>query len=97
MAGYDASSLNLVSRAPIAGGPQVWTHRSTDAASVVDAAGYITDGGDRGMLVGDLVYHQDTDNANLTSCHVVVTVSTTSPGAVDLSDGTTVGSATNSD
>jgi hypothetical protein len=93
---YDPTVLNMVSRAPLTGGQQTWTHKSVDAASVVDASGYITDGGDRGMKVGDLVYHQDTDTL-LTSCHVVITVSATAPGAVDMGTGTKVGLNTNSD
>jgi len=94
---YAPATLNLFVATGIAGGPQIWTHRSTDAAAAVDLAGFITDGGDRGMLVGDIVFHQDTDNSNLTSSHIVISVSATAPGAVDLADGVLITSATNTD
>lgn len=94
---YIPGNLNLLVATGIAEGPQVWTHRSVDAASVVDTSGFITDGGNRGMLVGDIVWHQDTDNTNLTSSHIVVSVSATAPGAVDLADGVSITSVTNTD
>jgi len=79
-------------------GPSIWYHTSADATAAVDASGFITNGGALGMKVGDLVLHKDsTAAANATTSHQVVTVSTTYPGAVDLSDGTVIGSATNSD
>lgn len=74
-----------------------WSYVSTDGASTVDASGYITNGGDLGMKVGDLVYVTDSDASPVvTTIHRVVSVSSTAPGAVDLADGVTVGS-TNSD
>ena len=64
----------------------------------MDASGFITNGGSLGMKVNDIVLHKDstTDATALTS-HKVVAVSSTYPGAVDLGDGTVIGSATNSD
>lgn len=76
--------------------PAIWTYSSTDATATVDGSGYITNGGALGMKVGDLVIVNDTTNKIMTS-HYVVTVSSTYPGAVDLSNGTTIGTATNSD
>lgn len=77
--------------------PSVWEYTSADAAATVDTSGYITNGGNLGMKVGDLVFVRDTGTP-LTTCHYVVTVSATAPGAVDLSNGTTIGAATsNSD
>jgi hypothetical protein len=98
MAGYNGDTLSLLV-GPIGGtGLQIWTMRSTDNAATVDASGYITDGGKRGMRVGDWVLQVDTDDAALlTSGHTVVTVSSTYPGAVDLSNGITVGGGSNSD
>ena len=79
-------------------GPALWTYSSTDNAAAVDASGYITNGGALGMKVGDFVFVQDTDDAALlTSGHVVVTVSATYPGAVDLSNGISLAGASNSD
>jgi hypothetical protein len=79
-------------------GPRIWQYVSTDDAAAVDAAGYITNGGQLGMKVGDLVFSTDSNETNsLTSGHTVVTVSTTAPGAVDLSNGITLGGGSNSD
>lgn len=79
-------------------GVKLWYHTSADATAAVDASGFITNGGDLGMAAGDLVIHKDsTTNATAATMHKVVTVSSTAPGAVDLSDGTVIGSATNSD
>ena len=79
-------------------GPAVWTYKSTDNAAAVDASGYITNGGALGMKVGDFVFVLDSDDAALlTSGHTVVTVSATYPGAVDLSNGVTLGGGSNTD
>jgi hypothetical protein len=79
-------------------GPKIWHHTAADATATVDASGYITNGGALGMSVNDIVYHKDsTTTATALTMHKVVTVSSTYPGAVDLSDGTVVGSATNTD
>lgn len=79
-------------------GRREWRYESTDNAAAVDASGYITNGGQLGMKVGDFVKVLDTDDAALlTSGHTVVTVSATSPGAVDLSNGITLGGGSNSD
>ena len=79
-------------------GPRIWYHTSADATAAADASGFITNGGSLGMKVNDIVYHKDsTTDATALTMHKVVTVSTTYPGAVDLSDGVVVGSATNSD
>lgn len=69
-------------------GIQLWDYRSTDAAADVDAANYITNGGDLGMRVGDIVYVTDTN-----ASPVIVTihqVSATGNGTTDLNDLTTV-------
>ncbi len=72
------------------GGTSQWVYTSADAAATVAGAGYITNGGDLGMQVNDLVQVIDTATPLITS-HRVKTVSSTSPGAVNLSAGTTVG------
>lgn len=76
--------------------PQIWGYTTTDASATVDGSGYITNGGNLGMRVNDLVLVFDT-NTPLVTGHQVITVSSTAPGAVDLSNGTTVGLNTNSD
>lgn len=79
-------------------GPRIWYHTAADATATVDTSGYITNGGALGMKVNDIVYHKDsTSTATAMTMHKVVSVSTTYPGAVDLSDGVVVGSATNTD
>lgn len=93
---YDPTKLNLVSRAPLTGGFQQWSHSSANTGAEVQVTGYITDGGDRGMKVGDIVQHHNTATDIVTS-HRVMAVSTTAPGAVNLSDSTTTVSGTNSD
>jgi|SRR4051812_4185675 hypothetical protein len=76
----------------------IWTYSSTDNAATVDASGYITNGGALGMKVGDIVISYDNDaTPPLASTHTVVTVSSTYPGAVDLSNGVTIGGGSNSD
>lgn len=44
--------------------PAIWVYESADAPVTVLAAGYINDGGDKGMVVGDVVFVVDTG----TSC-----------------------------
>jgi len=79
-------------------GLRMWYHTSADATAAADASGFISNGGSLGMKVGDVVYHKDsTTDATALTMHKVISVSATYPGAVDLSDGTVVGSATNSD
>lgn len=90
---YDSATLSLVSGAPLTGAGQTWVHRSASVTGDVDAAGFITDGGSRGMKVGDMVYHYDTTTAAavVVTGHVVNSVSSTYPGAVNLSVGVVVG------
>ena len=50
------------------------------------------------MKVGDFVFVPDSDDAaKLTSAILTVTVSATYPGAVDLSNGITLGGGSNTD
>ncbi len=78
-------------------GPRLWYHESADALAAVNTTGFITDGGSKGLRVGDLVWHRDTQANGDISMHYVVTVSSTSPGAVDLSDGTAICETANAD
>ncbi len=97
-AGYTAANLHQIVPGGVGGGaPAIWTHHSADAASLVQVTGYITDGGDRGMKVNDIVIHIDDDaTPPLATTLLVVTVSSTSPGAVDLTAGVSI-SGSNSD
>ena len=64
-----------------------WSYYSTDAATVVRVTGYITDGDDLGMKVGDLVFQSSSD---ATVAHIYTVVSVAAGGAADLSDGTAI-------
>jgi hypothetical protein len=93
---YTSANLHCIQQA--INGVSIWHHKSADATGDVDAAGFITDGGSRGMKLGDLVYHKDsTTDATAVTMHKVDSVSSTYPGAVNLSAGTVVGSATTGD
>lgn len=73
-----------------------WAMEGTDPAATVRVSGYITDGGKYGLKANDWLRYTDT-NLGIISGFRVVSVSSTYPGAVDLSDATTIGSGTNSD
>jgi len=69
-------------------GVSIWTYSSTDTASAVDAANYITDGGSLGLAVGDVIFVTDTDASPvITTMHQV---SATGDGTTDLNDLTTI-------
>jgi hypothetical protein len=94
MAYSTANPPALVSVAPLTGAGQVWAYRWTDAATAVDASGYITNAKALGMRVGDLVRVTNTSTGIVTTHHVV---NITAAGAADLADGTTIGSLANTD
>lgn len=64
-----------------------WSYYSTDAATAVRVTGYITDGDDLGMKVGDLVFQSSSDAS---VAHIYTVVSVAAGGAADLSDGTAI-------
>ncbi len=70
----------------------IWSYESTDASTVVDGDGYITDGDALGLKVNDLVLVVDTDaSPPVMTSHIVNSV--TAGGAADLTDlGATLGS-----
>jgi hypothetical protein len=75
------------------GVPSLWMYSSTDAATVVRVTGYISDGDDLGMKVGDVVIQSSSD---ATVGHIYLVNSVTAGGAADLSDGTAI-TATDTD
>ena len=76
--------------------PALWFYTSTDAATAVRVAGYITNGRDLGMKVGDVVVSLKSDASPLSiQLHIVSAINATT-GAADLSDGTAI-TATNTD
>jgi len=73
---------------------RLWKMEGTDPVATVQVASYITDGGKYGMKANDRLEYTDT-NLGIISSLRVVSVSTTYPGAIDLSDAITIGNATN--
>lgn len=78
----------------IGGTPNIWIYASADATATVDGLNYFTNGYSLGMRIHDQVLVIDT-NLKISSWHYVA--AGTADGAMDLANGTTVGSGTNSD
>ena len=98
MAYATTDRLELITKAPLAAAGKCYYHSSADALAAVNTSGFITDGGSKGLKVGDYVEHLDTTSATGDlSRHRVLTVSATYPGAVDLTDGTVIAAGANAD
>lgn len=78
----------LVSQMVGKNGGSKWMYDSADAATVVRADGYITDGQYLGMKVGDSVEQIDTAGGSVAHQYTVVAVNAN--GSVDLSDGSAI-------
>lgn len=89
---YSTSNPPALMLSQLGGTFKVFFYTSTDAASVVDASSYFSDGQLHGMRVDDLVLVRDTTSHILTG-HLVQSVSTATDG-VDLGNGTTVATST---
>lgn len=88
--------LKVPSFTNVSGESSTWTYASTDGATAVDADGYITNGKALGMKVGDLVEVTDTDASPvIVTTHRVVAVN--ADGSVDLTNGDTTVTGTDSD
>jgi len=96
MAYATTDPLVLLTTASLATGKRIWWHQSADASTAADADGFITDGIARGLKVGDIVLHEDT-GTNIITAHRVFASTTAPTTAVDLGNGTTFCSGTNSD
>ena len=98
MAYATTDRLELITSAPLAQPGRTWYHQSADALAAVNTSGFITDGGAKGLKVGDFVQHLDTTSGTGDlSMHRVLTVSATYPGAVDLTDGSVIAEGDNGD
>lgn len=87
---YSTSTPPALVAQGIGGAGKVWTYSSTDASTVVDADGYITNGSDLGLTAGDTVFVLDSDASPLAkTSHTVSAV--TAGGAADLSNGVDIG------
>ena len=84
---------NLVSQG-VGGTGKVFHYESVDGATDVDAAGYFTDGYQRGMRVYDHVISVD-NNASPVASHIHM-VNAATASSVDLNNGVAV-TATDSD
>jgi hypothetical protein len=58
---YSGNGLSLIGQL-IGGKHRSWLYRYTDAIATVLGAGYISDASDRGMVAGDLVTYEKTDD-----------------------------------
>lgn len=67
------------------GAPSIWTYQSADPIGTIDGAGYITNGGQLGMKLGDLVFAFVNTGTTAVSSLRVILVATTGTGAVSLS------------
>jgi len=93
---YSTSAPPILMFQPMAG-IRFWYHTSADATAAADLSGFISNGYFLGMRVGDVVFHKDsTSDATAMTTHKVIGANS-STGAIDLSDGVVVGSATNTD
>jgi hypothetical protein len=72
--------------------PKVWAYFTADTAATVDTSGYFTNGYDLGMRDGDLLFLYVTGTKVWTT-HTVTVSGTT----VNITDGTVIGSGTNTD
>jgi hypothetical protein len=89
---YSTSNPPVLLQQPIAG-LRLWYYSSADAAATVDAAGYFTNGFDLGMRANDQIFVYNTAGSITTWHRVMVDAG----NLIDLSDGTIIGSATDSD
>lgn len=64
------------------GGGNIWGYMSSDPVATVVGASYFTDGGNRGMKLGDIVFSRDTgQGTTLVMAIAVVTSVTTAPSS----------------
>ena len=82
---YTPDNLNCILPSLDGTAPGIWSYKSTDAAAVVAANGYITDAKARGLRVDDIVYVYDTDAVPRTmTTHTVMAIN--ADGSADLSN-----------
>ena len=64
--------------------PQMWSYSTTDSLATMNTEGYFNSVSDE-VKVGDLIYVHDS---NTPTASLVVVLSVTAAGVVDVSDGT---------
>ena len=85
---YSTSAPPMLVSQGIGGYGKIWYYQTTDAATVVDAANYFTNGGDLGMTLYDHVYAMDTDASPISSN--LMMVNAVGNGTTDLNNGVAV-------
>lgn len=86
---YSTSNPPMLVTRAIGGRGQEWKYESTDAATAVDANGYITNAKALGMKVNDVVRVTDTDaTPPVTTNHTVVAINANGSADLSNSDGT---------
>ena len=80
MAAYTPATLDcLIPR--VGGGPALWSYSSVDAHTDVDAAGYFSDGADRGLVANDMMIVNDTNTPTCT-IHQVASATAIDPATL---------------
>lgn len=94
---YSTSNPPILTVAVPLGGQagRTWSYRSSDSSDVVDGNGYISNGRDLGMRVGDYVNVGQRQTPSAVSYHTVATVNTN--GSVDLSNNLFFSGSQNTD
>ena len=80
---YVTANLNVLVPRMGQDGNALWILEGTDVHTDVDAAGFITDGDDKGMRVGDILIYRKTSATIGATLHSVETV--TAGGAATVS------------
>ena len=83
---YSTSNPPALVTQRVGGGGAVFSYDSTDAATAVRVDGYINNGQDLGMKIGDTVKQFDSVGGSISHEYTVVSLSTVDR-SVDLSDG----------
>jgi len=76
---YNPSLLRCIAQSGIDSGA-TWIYGPGDAHATVEGASYFTDGGSRGMRVGDLIFVIESSAGGTTAHSVTSVVAATQPG-----------------
>ena len=71
---YVSANLNLCAPRMGQDGTALWAYEGTDVHTDVDAADFFSDGSDKGMRVGDIVFVSKTTSTIGTTIHYVAAV-----------------------
>jgi hypothetical protein len=83
---YSQNNLSALAPVTVSGSWQQWLYRSADPIATVTTAGYITNAGEMGLAVGDLVYVTETVGNTGSFCRVTAVTA----GVANLSAGTAI-------